>query len=292
MTQEEASPTAQRIALAQIFPKLGDVNYNLGLHLEHIERAVASGASLIVFPELSLTGYFLRDMVPDVAITAECDQLKQLCAASEKIDIVFGGVERTPEHRFFNCGWYLHAGKLAHVHRKVYLPTYGLFDEHRYFARGDRFRPIEVPAFGRVGLLVCEDLWHLSSLAILHAHQIDLLVGIADSPLRGVASPKPATAETYERMCRTYAELLGVYVVLVNRVGFEDGLCFWGGSMLIGPDGKLVTTAPMLDEALVLGQFEPAELRRRRIISPLSRDERLLVTLEELEHAKRCRYAE
>ena len=86
------------------------------------------------------------------------------------------------------------------------------------------------------------------------------------------------------------SEGLGVVVIVVNRVGFEDGLCFWGGSMAVGPDGRMIAQAPMLDEALTIATFDPAELRRQRLITPLARDERLLVTIEELQRIKRRRY--
>jgi NAD+ synthase (glutamine-hydrolysing) len=96
--------------------------------------------------------------------------------------------------------------------------------------------------------------------------------------------------ETGRRFGWTLARLLGAVVVLVNRVGFEDGLCFWGGSTVVGPDGRTIAAAPMLDEALTIAAFDPAELRRHRLITPLARDERLLLTIEELSRIKRRRY--
>ena len=148
----------------------------------------------------------------------------------------------------------------------------------------------EAPGLGRLGILICEDLWHLSAVSILQAEEIDLLVAISNSPARGVEGPRVRTAETYERMCQTYAEMLGAMVVFVNRAGFEDGLCFWGGSMAVGADGETLQQAPFFDEALLLTQFDPADLRRRRVLTPLARDENLLLTIEELQRIKRHRY--
>jgi predicted amidohydrolase len=170
------------------------------------------------------------------------------------------------------------------------LPTYGLFDEQRYFAAGERFLAFDTARFGRVGILVCEDFWHLSAAAIMQAEEVDLLICTANSPARGVDGEKVHTAETYEQLAKAFAQLLGAAVIVANRVGFEDGLCFWGGSMAIGPDGHTVAQAPMFDPALCVAAFDPAELRRQRLIVPLARDERLLVTIEELHRIKRQRY--
>ncbi|HZZ72717.1 MAG TPA: nitrilase-related carbon-nitrogen hydrolase [Pirellulales bacterium] len=286
------APPEFRIALAQIAPKLGDLASNLELHRRQIAAARAQQADLIVFPELSLTGYFLRDMVPDVSLAADADELRGLIDAAEDAALVAGFVEESSDRRFFNSALFAERGQLLHIHRKVYLPTYGLFEEQRYFAAGERIRAFDSARFGRVGLLVCEDLWHLSAAAILQAEGIDLLICIANSPARGVDGEKIRTAEVYDRMAKMYAQLIGAIVVVVNRVGFEDGLCFWGGSQAVGPEGNTLAQAPPFDEALTIASFDPAELRRQRLITPLTRDEKLLLTIEELERIKCERYAE
>jgi predicted amidohydrolase len=286
-----ASPAGvPRVALAQIAPFLGDRARNLELHLEQIAAAREQGADFILFPELSLTGYFLRDMVPDVAVKLDAPEIAQLVAAAGDAALVIGLVEESERHLYYNAALLSEAGKILHVHRKVYLPTYGMFEEQRYFAAGHRITACQSRRFGRVGLLVCEDFWHLSAVAILQAEQIDVLVCIANSPARGVDADKVRTAEVYEQMAKTYARLLGAVVIFVNRVGFEDGLCFWGGSMVVGPDGATLAEAPQLDPALVVVPVDLEELRRARLITPLARDEQLLLTLEELSRIKRRRY--
>ncbi|MCX7425559.1 MAG: carbon-nitrogen hydrolase [Planctomycetia bacterium] len=279
-----------RVAMAQIAPRLGDREWNFRLHLDQIRAARAADADLVVFPELSLTGYFLRDMVPDVAIRADGPEIEELLAAAGRTAVVVGFVEESPRHRFYNAALYAEGGRVVHVHRKVYLPTYGLFDEQRYFAAGDRIRAFDTAGFGRVGILICEDFWHLSAAAIMQAEEVDVLLCVANSPARGVQGPKIRTAETYDHLARTFAQLLGAVVIVVNRVGFEDGLCFWGGSKATGPDGRTIAEAPMLDAALAIAEFDTAELRRQRLIAPLARDERLLLTIEELQRIKRLRY--
>jgi predicted amidohydrolase len=152
-----------RIAIAQINPKLGDLDANMGLYEENIRQAVKDSADLLLFPELSLTGYYLRDTVPSVALTMNSAEMKALKKLSRELPFVAGLVEESADHRFFNAAVYFEKGEIRHTHRKVYLPTYGMFDEQRYFAAGDRIRVFD-SKFGRLALLICEDLWHPSTI--------------------------------------------------------------------------------------------------------------------------------
>lgn len=288
--QGSAARDPVRVALVQMAPRLGDRARNIEQHVQRIDEARRAGADLIVFPELSLTGYFLRDMVPDVALRLGAAEIDQLVAAAGDAALVFGLVEESPEHKFYNAALFAEGGQVRHVHRKVYLPTYGLFDEQRYFAAGERLRAFDSPRLGRVGILICEDMWHLSAAMIMQAEEVELLICITNSPARGVGGPTIRTAETYERLARTYSETLGAAVVIVNRVGFEDGLCFWGGSQVVGPDAELIASAPYFEEALVVATLDRAEVRRARIQAPLGRDEKLLLTIQELERIRRRRY--
>lgn len=283
-------PPKRRVAICQIAPTLGDRKRNLEIHLAQVEQARQQGAELIVFPELSLTGYFLRDMVPDVALAVDSPEVQQLARAAGDAAVIAGFVEQGGHDRFYNSAFYAEAGQVRFVHRKVFLPTYGLFDEKRYFWPGDRLRAFDSPLFGRVGILICEDFWHLSSLAVMQAEEIDLLVCICNSPARGVKGERVGTAETYDRLTRAYAETLGANVVFAHRVGFEDGLCFWGGSTVVAPDAEVLAQAPYFDESLLVVDIDMAELRRQRLISPLGRDEQLLLLVEELNRIKRRRY--
>lgn len=285
-----ASAGVLRVAMAQIAPVLGNRHRNLETHLQQIDAARKEHADLVVFPELSLTGYCLRDMVPDVALNAASPEIRQLVDAAGKAALVAGFVEESKQHRFYNAAFYAEGGEIAHVHRKVYLPTYGLFDEQRYFAAGSRIRAFDTARVGRAGILICEDFWHLSAAAIMQAEEVDVLICISNSPARGVDGPKIRTAETYEHLARSFAQMLGAVVIVVNRVGFEDGLCFWGGSLAVGPDGRVLSQAPMLDPSLTIAEIDLAELRRQRQITPLARDERLLLTIEELNRIKQARY--
>ena len=174
------------IAIAQIDPRLGDVEANLALYERHAREARGAGADLIVFPELSLTGYLLKDMVPNVALRRDAPAMRRLAELSRGTALLAGFVEETPEFRFYNSAAYFQDGELLHVHRKVYLPTYGLFDEGRYFARGDRIRAFDAK-IGRVAVLVCEDMWHPSTVYIATLDGALTVLCPSASPIRGIS---------------------------------------------------------------------------------------------------------
>ncbi|MEO8897651.1 MAG: nitrilase-related carbon-nitrogen hydrolase [Candidatus Dormibacter sp.] len=270
------------VTLAQVAPRLGDVAANLERHLELIGDAAGGGAALVVFPELSLTGYFLKDLVPDVALREQSAELSRLALASEAIDVVAGCVLESDDARFYNASLYFSGGRLHHVHRKVYLPTYGLFDEARYLAQGDRFRsfaaPLDVAAPPRpweAGMLICEDMWHPTAAGLLARQGVELFICPSASPGRGVVHGHAlGTARSYDSMTRTYAQLFTSYLLYCNRVGFEDGVSFWGGSRVVGPDGRLVDDPAGGEECLVTHRIDLAAVRRARIANPLLRDER------------------
>ena len=271
------------LALAQINTKLGDVDANLEKHLLLAKQAWRSGAELIVFPELSLTGYVLQDIAATVAHPAVNDDplFRKLLKASRDLDMVVGFVEQDERYRFYIASAYLSAGKIVHVHRKVYPPTYGIFDERRYFAAGDSFRAFDTQ-FGRMGILICEDFWHASSPYTLWMDGADILLLTSASPGRGVTDEMLGSAKWVETVNQTYAGLFTTFVAHANRVGFEDGLNFWGTSTVFDPDGKLIAQAPHDEEGLTLAQLDLAQLKRTRMRLPLLRDERLEVVTREL----------
>jgi predicted amidohydrolase len=284
------------VALAQCYPKLGDVAANLSKHLAIIGDAAAHDAALVVFPELSMTGYFLKDQVPDVALRLDSKEIGLLREASRsaRIDIVVGLILESDGHRFYNASMYISAGEVVHVHRKVYLPTYGLFDEQRYVAAGNRFRAFDAPLGGRgdhawrAGMLICEDLWHPSAAALLARQGVDVFICPSASPGSGVLKGEAlGTARSYDVMTRTYAQLFTGYVVYCNRTGFEDGVGFWGGSRVVGPDGTVIGALPGADEAVLFHTLERSALRRARVTYPLLRDERNDVNDAETDRLRR-----
>ncbi|HET9912160.1 MAG TPA: nitrilase-related carbon-nitrogen hydrolase [Anaerolineales bacterium] len=273
------------LALAQIAPKLGDVEANCEKHLDYIKQAQKEKADLIVFPELSLTGYVVQDLVASVAHRAREDDpiFKHLLEASKNLDIVVGFVDEDFRHRFYIASTYLSGGRVLHVHHKVYLPTYGLFDEGRFFAWGDQVRAFDT-RFGRVGMLICEDFWHASPPYLLWLDGADIMLFSSASPGRGLNdNEKLESARWVERVSRAYASMFTSFVVHCNRVGFEDGLHFWGGATVNDPNGELLAQGPYFDEALTMVELDLNQLRRTRARLPLLRDERTNLTMSELQ---------
>ena len=272
-----------RIALAQVAPRLGDLDANLAITSDAVRRAATEGAALTVLPELALTGYLLQDLVPEVAMRADDPRL--LGIGDEALDmlVAVGFVEETDDHRYCNSAALIRGGKLIGLHRKVYLPTYGLFDEGRFTRPGDRIRTHATP-LGRIGLSVCEDLWHASLPMIQALDGADLLVNVAAGPSRAPGSSAGLAAITgWHKMQDTYALLGTVPLAFCNRVGNEEGLTFWGGSRLLAADGSTVVQAPLWEEALVVGTLDTDDLRMQRYGLPLLADERLELVRRELD---------
>lgn len=272
-----------RVAIAQINPKLGDLGSNLILYEESIRAASRERAELLLFPELSLTGYMLRDTVPQVALTLDAPEIKKLQELSRLVPFVAGLVEESADHRFFNAAVYFEAGEILHVHRKVYLPTYGMFDEQRYFARGDRIRAFN-SKFGRIAILICEDLWHPSTIYLAALDGALAVLCPSSSPLRGIVDDQPQddNARYWEMINRAYAETFSLFIVYGNRSGFEDGIGFWGGSEIIDPFGQRIAKGKYYDQDFIIGEIALDAVRRKRTMAPLLRDEDLDLTINEL----------
>ncbi|MBI9044451.1 MAG: hypothetical protein JEZ06_08195 [Anaerolineaceae bacterium] len=272
------------IAVAQINTKLGRVKANLEKHMAFIKEAKKDGADLLVFPELSMTGYVLQDLVPTVAHKASelKSAFKPLLQASHDLDMVVGFVEEDIRNRFFISAAYISEGKIVHIHRKVYLPTYGLFDEGRFFAWGDSIEAFDT-RFGRVGVLICEDFWHSSPPYLMWLDGADLLILTSASPGHGLGTgPILESSRWVYHINQSYASFFTSFVVHSNRVGFEDGLNFSGGSTVFDPDGNELLLAPHHEEALSMVEVDLNQLHRTRARLPLLRDERTSLVQREL----------
>ncbi len=274
-----------RIALAQMAPRLGDLDANLELASDWVRRASAEGATLTLLPELALTGYLLQDLVPEVAIRADDPRLLALGDGAEGMLVAAGFVEETDDHRYCNSVALVRDGALIGLHRKVYLPTYGLFDEGRFTRSGDRVRTHDAGApIGRIGLSVCEDFWHASLPMLQALDGASLLVNVAAGPSRAPGSSAGLQAiEGWHKMQDTYALLGTVPLAFCNRVGNEEGLTFWGGSRILAADGSTVAQGPLWDEALVVGTLNTDDLRMQRYGLPILADERLELVRRELD---------
>lgn len=261
-----------RIFICQMNPVLGDVEKNLKKHLNYIQQAVNDGCKLIVFPELSLTGYSLKDQVFDVALSRDSYVLKTLMDYSRNISIIAGYVYEDERHMFYNAASYFENGNILHTHKKVFLPNYTMFEESRYFAKGDIFKAFDTK-LGRAGLLICEDALHLSSVFILGRQHIDTLYVISNSPARGIFEDGFYPMEFWYNTLKYIATSFTINVVFINRIGVEDGITFWGGSGYFAPNGRMLFNLPLMEEDSGVVALSRELLRRSRIHSPLLRDE-------------------
>lgn len=258
---------------------------NLAGHRALLGEARANGADLVVFPELGLTGYLLQDLAAEVAMTRDDPRLLALAADARDLSAVVSFVEESEDHRLFIAAALLEDGAVRHVHRKVYLPTYGLFDERRFFAPGDRIRATTSRTGAGIGLGICEDFWHLAVPQLLALDGARILVNVSSSPGRDLVARGevgPGTAASWRTLMRAYAQLTTSLVVFVNRVGVDESLAFWGGSEVVGPAGETVFQAPLFEEGLYVTEASMADVRRERVALPLLRDERLELQIREL----------
>ena len=277
--------TPLRIALAQIAPRLGALDANLERHRALLTEARDGGADLVVFPELGLTGYQLQDLAAEVAMRLDDPRLAELASWTGGLSAVVSFVEESADHRLFIAAALFEDGQLRHVHRKLFLPTYGLFDERRFFAQGDSLRAVPSQLGVGIGIGICEDFWHLSLPQLLALDGAQILINVSSSPGRDLAAINEVglgTATSWRTLMRTYAQLTTSFVVFCNRVGVDESISFWGGSEVIAPSGRALFSAPLYDEGLFMVDAALQDVRRERIALPLLRDERPELNVREL----------
>jgi len=275
------------LAVVQFKPRKGDYATNiarLGGLFSQLE-ALEPRPDVVVFAETALTGYFVEGGVRDVAMTAGAlarDLNAQHSTASDTprpLDVCIGFYE-VWNNAFYNSALYVTLGGvepvIRHVHRKLFLPTYGMFDEERFVDRGFEVRAFDTD-WGRAAMLICEDAWHSLTGTVAALDGASTIFVVSASPARGVwpredEGPVPANLKRWERLARDIAEEHGVFVALVNLVGTEGGKTFSGGSIVAGPHGDVRAQAPLWDEAIMTVTLDPADLTRARSDTPLLTD--------------------
>ncbi len=280
-------PPLVHLAVAQIKPRKGDYRGNL----ERLRAVFAQVDQLrprptvLCLAESALTGYFLEGGVRDNAVTAgtlaaDLDAVYQSAVTTPApLDVTLGFYE-VWNNKLYNSAMYVTLGagepKILHVHRKVFLPTYGLFDEERFVERGRDVRAFATP-WGRAALLVCEDAWHSLTPTIAALDGAQIIFICAAAPARGVqpkgdAVPGPASVSRWDRLVRDIADEHGVFVSLSCLVGSEGGKVFPGGSMVAGPSGDVRARAPLWDESVLAVGVDLADCTRARTDMPLIAD--------------------
>src|SRR5437660_10101423 len=241
-----------RLAIAQIRPTKGEYAANVQriggvlAQLAKLEPAV----DLVVFPETATSGYFVEGGVRDVAVTAGTLfrdlSVQHEAAQAPSMDVAVGFYE-VFQNRFYNSCLYASFGnappRILHVHRKVFLPTYGVFDEDRFVERGREIHAFDT-RWGRAAILICEDAWHSLAGTIAALEGAQLILVPSASPARGTGMDEegtrlPASVVRWERILRTMAEEHGVYVAYASLVGCDGGKGFPGGAVLVGPAGRI-----------------------------------------------------
>ncbi|WP_038055339.1 nitrilase-related carbon-nitrogen hydrolase [Thermus amyloliquefaciens] len=265
-----------RHAILQFRPEKARLRENLARLGERLKALRPYAPEVVVLPEAALTGYFLQGGVREQALTRY--ELLELLSGVHKevgweglLDVVVGFYERD-EGAYYNSAAYLELPhRVVHVHRKVFLPTYGVFDEERYLARGRRVEAFNT-RFGRVAILICEDFWHSITAAIAALDGAEVLYVPAASPARGFGGERPENVERWRTLSRAVAAEHGVYVVLSSLVGFEGGKGMSGGSLAVGPEGRILAEAPLFEEAALLFGLDRGRIPPVRYDSPLLSD--------------------
>ena len=276
-----------RVGLAQFKPEKADVASNIS-RIGEVVSEQAGTVDLLVFPEASLSGYFLEGGVAEAARSA-ADVAKGLGQPPEEApDVVLGFFERH-RRRLYNSVVYLTPGErgfeATHVHRKMFLPTYGVFDEARFVEAGKTVQAFDT-RFGRIGLLICEEMWHSLPPTILTVGGAELIIAVSASPARDFTPSgegRPHNLSRWEALAPATALEHGVFVVVSQLVGSEGGKVFPGGSIAVAPDGSILARGPLFDEGVTVAQLDPAALDRARVASPLLAD--LEQTLPHLQRA-------
>lgn len=280
-------------AAVQIAPTKADVSANLTRIAEAVRRCVGEPADVVIFPETALTGYFLEGGVSEVAVSAlELGSLFDVTYRPERpVDVILGFYERadgivynSAAHLFGTSdGW-----EVVHVHRKFFLPTYGVFDEERFVARGRDISAYR-SRLGRFAMLICEDVWHSIPATIAALKGAQVIVVISASPARGFSGETYDNLDHYRRMLRAIAEEHGVWVLNSMLVGFEGGKGFCGGSLFVSPFGRIVAEGPELEEHILIAEIDLDEIEIARHKLPLLADLRSVLedVVRELDEVNR-----
>ncbi len=271
-----------KIRLIQFAPSLGQIDRNLDYHLEKIEKAISDEIELIVFPELSISGYQLKDIIYDIAIRPESKILKIFKEKSKKISIIAGIPFEDPIGIFYNCAFLFMNGDIGHIHRKVQLPTQGMFEEGMIFKHGNRFESFMIGDM-RVGILICREILFPVNAYLYYLQNTDMIIGISNSPHRDMGKNGFKSHALWERLGEVYSINYHQNYIFVNRTGFEDGIGFGGGSFYSEAGKGIKNIAKYYEEDSIDIDCGKESIRISRLKSNYLRDEHPRFILKELE---------
>ncbi len=270
-----------RVGAAQIKPTEANISDNLEKHVAFIREARAKGVNLLVFPELSLTGYQIRSKTPDLAITRDDPRLLMIAEEAGDMTVIAGFVEEGFAAQFHNSAAALRNGKVQFIHRKLNLATYGNLEEAKYFARGRYVDVFTHEPPWTAAIFICADSWNpaLIHLAGLYGATL-LLIPIASS--REAVGLDFSNPDGWHTALSFYGMLYGMPIVMTNHCGARDGETYWGGSRVISPHGKTLAICGESEELLV-ADLSYSEVRQARFQLPTVRDSNLDLIHREIE---------
>ena len=256
-----------KLALAQISSKRENKNENLGKIEALTINAKEQAADLVIFPEMSLTGYVVRDQIYELAETIPGPSTKRIENIAKKtgVHIIFGMPELSEKAKatIFNTAVFVGPEGLIGKYRKMYLPTHSVFEEKRYFRPGYQTASFNT-ALGNIGLCICYDLFFPEVCRLTRLKGAQLIVAISASP---------AVRRSYFEILTAARALENTaFLAYVNLVGVEDGLQFWGGSRLISPTGDILAKAKYDEEDFVICEVDYSDLRSAEPFIPTLRD--------------------
>lgn len=291
-----------KVGVYQIDPVLLDVKANLEATIEKIEAAKTKNVDLVVFPELSLTGYFVRERYHQAALRIDSPELKQLAGATKGTAAVVGFIEESQAMNFYNSALVAVDGEILFAYRKLNLPNYGVFEERKIFSGGKHVRVFKLNGF-TIAPFICNDLWHPSLPYLGVTQKADIFITMFNSS-RGSMGDEFSNIESWNIINRFYSRVFGVYNLCANRVGCEvfedlrsdDGestggepsavddnpFRFWGGSEIINPFGQPITSAALFDPDAIFADISRDLVRKKRIQLPYLRNDDPYFTHREL----------
>jgi len=277
-----------KVGVYQTNPVLLDVKTNLENTIQILEEVKAQDVDLVIFPELSLTGYFVGERYHEVALRLDSPQINQLVQATKGMAAVVGFIEESRAMNFYNSALVAVDGEILFTYRKLNLPNYGVFEERRIFSTGKHVRVFKLKGF-IISPLICNDLWHPSLPYLAITQKADIFITMFNSS-RGSMGSEFSNIESWNIINRFYSRVFGVYNLCANRVGCEvfknlhsddgesidtaspsvDGnpFRFWGGSEIIDPFGQPIATAALYETDVIFADISRDLVRKKRILLP------------------------
>jgi len=275
-----------RLAIAQIESKFGDLAYNIEKHARVAKESCNSGANMVLFPELGLSGYSLRDLSYNLAVRPDGNEMRPIIEASKEIAIFCSFPEMCPDHVVRISGCLYIGGEIAQIYRKIHLPTHGLFEEARYFGKGNTIRAFDTP-FGRLGIMICRDLWHPEEAYVLSRDGAEMIIACSAIPARVLGKNGFSVKKFFERTTGNIAFTNQVFLASTNKVGYEDGVAFFGNSVVFGPDGHELAILPELVEHVQIVYIDSSVLAKARYNMSLYRESDFGTVLDEMERIEK-----